>query len=265
MVSRHASAIWQYRNFVLSAIRFEIKGRFASSKFGFFWLILHPLAQVAVFALVLAKVLGAKLPGIECDWAYVAYLLAGILAWSLFSEDVTRCTTAFVDNANYLKKVVFPRICLPVIISGSALINNVLLLVAMIAILHFIGFHPTGMFIWLPVLIVLNLAFAVGLGILLGVLNVFIRDVNQVLQIVLQFWFWLTPIVYSIQILPEGFGRFLGWNPLYLLVTAYHDALIYGVTPDINALAKFAAMSLALGAVGLLLFRRASPEMVDVL
>lgn len=265
MASSYVNAVWQYRNFVATAIKAEIKGRFASSKFGFFWLVLHPLAQVAVFALVLAKVLGAKLPGIEGDWAYVAYLLAGILAWSLFAEVVTRCTNAFVENANYLKKVVFPRICLPVIISGSALINNVLLLIAMVVILHFIGFKPSPTFAWLPLLIMLNLAFGIGLGILLGVLNVFLRDVSQVLQIVLQFWFWLTPIVYSIQILPEGFGGLLAWNPLYILVTAYHDTLIYGVAPDLAALAKFAGISLVIGAAGLLLFRRASPEMVDVL
>lgn len=265
MASSYASAVWQYRNFVVSAIRSEIKGRFASSKFGFFWLVLHPLAQVAVFALVLAKVLGAKLPGIEGDWAYVAYLLAGMLAWTLFSEVVTRCTDAFVTNANYLKKVVFPRICLPVIISGSALINNLLLLLAMVVILHFIGFHPTRTFVWLPVLIVLNLAFAVGLGILLGVLNVFIRDVSQVLQIVLQFWFWLTPIVYSVQILPEGFGSMLEWNPFYLLVSAYHDILIYGQPPNWPDLLQFAGISGALIIAGLFLFRRASPEMVDVL
>lgn len=265
MASRHLAAVWQYRHFVATAIRSEIKGRFAASKFGFLWLVLHPLAQVAVFALVLAKVLGAKLPGIEGDWAYVAYLLAGILAWSLFAEVVSRCTSAFVDNANYLKKVVFPRICLPVIISGSALINNVLLFIAMVVILYTIGFRPSATFAWLPLLIVLNLAFAAGLGILLGVLNVFLRDVGQVLQIVLQFWFWLTPIVYSVEILPEGFGRFLAWNPLYLLVEAYHDILIYGRVPDWSELLVFAAISGAFMIVGMLLFRRASPEMVDVL
>lgn len=265
MISRHAGAIWQYRNFVLSAIISEIKGRFAASKFGFFWLVLHPLAQVAVFALVLAKVLGAKLPGIEGDWAYVAYLLAGMLAWTLFAEVVTRCTNAFVDNANYLKKVVFPRICLPVIISGSALINNLLLFAAMVVILYTIGFRPTETVVWLPALIVLNLAFAVGLGIFLGVLNVFLRDVGQVLQIVLQFWFWLTPIVYSVQILPEGFAPILKWNPLFPLVSAYHDILIYDQAPDWSSLVNFVLLTAALIVVGLVLFRRASPEMVDVL
>lgn len=265
MVTRHATAVWQYRNFVASAIKAEIKGRFASSKFGFFWLVLHPLAQVAVFALVLAKVLGAKLPGMEGDWAYVAYLLAGILGWQLFFEVVTRCTDAFVTNANYLKKVVFPRICLPVIISGSALINNLLLFVAMVVILYMIGFRPSATFVWLPLLIMLNLAFAIGLGIVLGVLNVFVRDVSQVLQIVLQFWFWLTPIVYSIQILPEGFGPMLKWNPMYLLITAYHDILIYGRAPNWADLLHFSILSGVLIVVGLVLFRRASPEMVDVL
>ena len=97
-------------------------------------MILQPLAMVAIYALVLSEVLGAKLPGIDNKFAYAIYLVSGILCWSLFVDIVTRCLTVFVDNESLLKKMVFPRICLPLIVVGSALVNNVLLLLAAVLV-----------------------------------------------------------------------------------------------------------------------------------
>lgn len=258
-------AIWRYRHFIFSSIRNDVRTRFARSRLGAIWMILQPLAQVAIYALILSRVLAAKLPGIDNRYAYVIYLLAGMLAWSLFAEVVMRCLTIFVDNASLLKKIVFPRMCLPLIVSGSCLVNNIVLLAATLGVYSLIGHAPTLAWLWLPVLIAVNLAFALGLGLVLGVLNVFIRDVAQVMMVVLQLWFWLTPVVYMASILPTGMYDLMKFNPMYLIVMSFQQVLLWGRTPDLEGLVAIAMVSAVLLGMALVLFRKSSPDMVDVL
>jgi lipopolysaccharide transport system permease protein len=256
---------WHYRHFIFSSIKNDFLSRFVRSRLGGLWMVIHPLAQVAIFAFILSAVLSAKLPGIDNRYAYALYLTAGMMAWSLFSELVSRSLTVFVDNGNLLKKMMFPRICLPLIVSGSALVNSLLLFVAILAIFALLGHYPGWQILWLPVLIVLNIMLGVGLGLLLGVFNVFIRDVGQVVPIVLQFWFWFTPIVY----LPTTIsGRFKGWislNPMTPLVSANQNILVLGVQPNwlpLTGTTIFAIVSLIFA---LFFFRKAAPEMADTL
>lgn len=256
---------WRYRGFIRSSIRHEFASRFARSRLSGLWLIVHPLAQVAIFAFVLSEVLSAKLPGVGTRYGYALYLMAGILAWALFSEVVSRSVTVFVDNGNLLKKIVFPRVNLPIIVCGVALVNNVLLLLAILGIFALLGHIPTLSVLWLPALIGLNLAFATGLGLILGVLNVFIRDVAQVVPILLQFGFWLTPIVYTRNVLPERYHHWFAVNPLLPIVESYQAVLVYGEAPPPGALVFAAGSAAAALVLALVLFRRAGAEMVDAL
>lgn len=258
-------AVWQYRHFIFSSIRNDLRTRFARSRLGATWMVLQPLAQGAIYSLVLARVLGSRLPGTTNQYAYVIYLLAGLLGWSLFTEVITRCLTIFVDNASLLKKIVFPRICLPLIVSGSCLLNNLFLIGATIVIYVLIGNEPSVQWLWLPVLTLITLAFALGLGLLLGVFNVFIRDVAQVMNVVMQLWFWVTPIVYSVNVVPQGFGSVLRYNPLYAIVSAYQQVLLWNHAPHLKSLGAVVVVSVVMLVVSLTLFRRASPDMVDVL
>lgn len=255
---------WRYRTFVTSSVMNEYRSRFARSRFGTLWLVLHPLAQVVVYATVLANVLAARIPGVENKYAFVVYLLAGILCWSLFSEVVDRCLTVFVNSGSLLKKIRFPRICLPLIVIGNALVSNVALLSVMAVILPLLGFTPNIYWLWLPALIGITLLLATGIGVLLGVLNVFARDVGQVMSVVLQFWFWLTPIVYPVTIIPDGLRSLLWLNPLVPLVQGYQNVLVFSRPPEAGLWSP-AILSLVFVALALFLFRRASAEMVDVL
>jgi homopolymeric O-antigen transport system permease protein len=256
---------WHYRYFIFSSIKNEFLSRFARSRLGGLWMVIHPLAQVAIFAFILSAVLSAKLPGIDNRYAYALYLTAGMMAWSLFSELVSRSLTVFVDNGALLKKMMFPRICLPLIVSGSALVNSLLLFVAILAIFALLGHHPGWHILWLPVLIGLNVMLGAGLGLVLGVFNVFIRDVGQVVPIVLQFWFWLTPIVYIPTAITGRYKYWLFLNPMTPLVNAYQNILVFGVQPKwlpLTGTAIFAIVSLIFA---LFFFRKAAPEMVDAL
>ncbi len=259
------AAIWSYRHFIVSSIKNDLRSRFARSKLGGLWMILQPLAQVAIYALVLSRIMAAKLPGIDNRYAYVIYLMAGMIAWSLFVEVVTRSLTIFVDNGNLMKKMAFPRVCLPIIIAGSSLVNNLFLLVTAVVVFILIGHSMSVAMLWLPLLIGINLAFALGLGLILGVLNVFVRDIAQVMTVVLQLLFWLTPIVYMSSIIPAGLQDLLKFNPMVHLVIAFQDVLLYGRAPGLSGLAVIAASSSIMLLFSLILFRRAASEMVDVL
>lgn len=259
------TAIWSYRHFIGSSVRNDLRSRFVRSRLGALWMILQPLAQVAIYALVLSRIMAAKLPGIDSRYAYVIYLMAGMIAWSLFAEVITRSLTIFVDNGNLMKKMAFPRVCLPIIISGSCLVNNLLLLATAIGLFALMGHPLSPAMLWLPLLIAVNLAFALGLGLILGVLNVFVRDVAQVMTVVLQLMFWLTPIVYMPNIIPERLRALLEFNPMVSMVTSFQSVILYGRAPDMAGLATIAVVAIVLLIFSLALFRRAAPEMVDVL
>ncbi|ORL53434.1 ABC transporter permease [Pseudomonas putida] len=257
--------VWDYRGFILTSIKNEFISRFARSKLGGLWMIIHPLAQVAIYALILSNVLGARLPGIDNKYAYALYLIAGILAWNLFAEIVQRCLSVFIDQGNLMKKMRFPRIALPVIVVGSCLLNNLLLFAAVMIVFAVLGHAPNMQMLWLLPLTLAVVALAVGIGLVLGVLNVFLRDIGQVVPIVMQVWFWFTPIVYSVNIVPDYLRGTLDVNPMYPIVTAYHNVLVYKQAPEVAQVGVVFAIALGLLVLGLFLFRRASAEMVDSL
>lgn len=256
---------WRYRSFIGSSIANDLKLRVARSKLGWLWIVLQPFAQALVYAVVLSNVLAAKIPGIDNKYSFAIYLLAGMLCWSIFSEIIQRSLTVFIDNSSLLKKMQFPRICLPVIVVGSALVNNLVLLGIVMLIVPVLGIVPTVHLLWIPGLLAVTIALASGIGLLLGTLNVFSRDVGQIMAVVLQFWFWFTPIVYPASIVPTGFDTILAANPVTALVAGYQSVVLYGKAPDLQSLAYPIITSLVFLAIALVVFRRASPEMVDSL
>ncbi len=261
----HAASLWRYRHFIMAAITGELRSRFASSRFGTLWFILHPLAMAAIYALVLSRVLGARLGQNENEMAYSIYLLAGMAGFNLFQETASRCLTVFIDNANALKKIAFPRIALPMVVLGSSFLNQLFLLVAIVAILAMFGHYPTVHWVALPVAMLVAAMLALGLGVFLGLINVFVRDVGQVMVVVFQLWFWLTPIVYPIEILPEGMRPVVEWNPVTPITRFYQDVILDQTWPDFASLLYPAALAIVLVTLSLFVFRRASAELVDVL
>lgn len=257
--------LMSYRGFVWTSIRNEFLARFSRSSLGGLWMIINPLAQVVIYALILSNILAAKLPGIDNKYAYALYLMAGTLAWSLFAEIMGRSLTLFIENGNLMKKMRFPRITLPVIVVGSCLLNNILLLLSVLVVFICLGQMPNMHLLWLLPLVMIVVALAIGMGLILGVVNVFVRDIGQVVPIILQVLFWFTPIVYPINIIPAQMKVIIQYNPMYPIVTAYHDVLVYGKSPDLYLVSVTASFAVVLMVVGLYMFRKAAPEMVDAL
>jgi len=258
-------AAWNYRYFILSSIRNDFKAQFARSKFGGLWMIINPLMQVLIYALILSNILAAKLPGITDKYGYAIYLMAGLLAWNLFSEIITRCLNLFIANGNMMKKMQFPRITLPLIVLGSCLFNNLLLFISMMAVFLLLGHHFSIVMLWVIPLSFIVAMLAMGVGLILGVMNVFMRDIGQVVPIVLQMLFWFTPIVYMVNIIPKSYRHLLELNPMYALISSYQQLLLYNVIPPIERIIIVAGIAMLFVIMSLFLFRRASAEMVDVL
>ncbi len=258
-------SIWKYRKFIINSIQRDIVSRFSRSSVGGLWMILHPLVQVSMYAIVLSAVLGAKLETISSDYSYAIYITSGIVAWSLFSGIINSCVSLFIKNANLMKKMVFPKIALPIITLGVNLVNFFFLLIAVVIIFLLLKHFPGPNIFWIiPVTIVL-ITLALSLGLIAGILNVFVRDVSVVMPIVLQLGFWFTPIIYPVSILPDRFKFWLNFNPMFPVVEAFHDVLAYRNSPDLLSLLSVFIFSLILLFIGFFLFKKASPEMVDVL
>lgn len=257
--------LWDYRYFVANSIWNDFYGRLVRSRLGAAWLVLQPLSQVLIYAFILSGLLSSKLPGQTNPHAYAIYLMAGLLAWNLFAEVLDRCLKVFVANANIMKKVQFPRIALPVIAIGSALLNNIILFVVMVVILIPLGHDISWSFLYILLMMPVVTLLAAGIGIFLGVVNVFVRDVEQVVPIVLQVLFWFTPVVYPVSIIPAQYIGFLEMGPMFHMVTAYHDAIVYNTAPALMPIAITAFVALLFCALALLVFRRANADMVDIL
>lgn len=256
---------WRYRHFILTSIRGELKVRIARSYVGAGWFILQPMAQALIFALVLSEVLGARFPQNENKAAYAIYVLAGMAAWSFFSEILNRCLSIFVEYSSSIKKIAFPRLCLPLIVLGSAFVNHGMVLVASMILFCLLGHYPGWAWLALPLGAVLIAAVAFGIGMIAGVFNVFSRDVAQVFAILLQIWFWLTPIAYPPGTLPAQFAWIAEANPMVPIVAVYQRALLYYEWPDLPSLMLPGLFAISLLVFAVVLFRRASPDLVDAL
>ncbi|SFN62683.1 lipopolysaccharide transport system permease protein [Izhakiella capsodis] len=258
-------SIFNYRGFIGSSIKRDFQSRYKTSMLGAAWLVLQPLAMIIVYTVIFAEVMRARMPGDTGPFAYSIYICSGLLTWGFFAELVTRLQTVFVDNANFLKKINFPRICLPVISLGASFINFLIIFSLYLLFLLFTGNFP-GIYIFgiIPLLIV-QIIFSLGLGVILGVLNVFFRDVSQFMNILLQFWFWFTPIIYIIDILPKWASKWLMLNPMTGLIVGYQNIFVRKQWPDWSNLYLIGALSVILLIVALHLFRKHSGDMVDEL
>lgn len=258
-------SLWTYRGFIFGSAKREFQSKYQNSLLGAAWTVLNPLAMIIVYTVIFSQIMRAKLPGIDSTFAYSIYLCAGVLTWGLFAEIVTRAQNTFLEHANLLKKLSFPRLCLPVIVVTNALLNFSIVFGLFSIFLAVSGNFPGLVYLALFPVVAILVAFAIGLGISLGVLNVFFRDVGQFFGIVIQFWFWLTPIVYPISILPESVRSLMNYNPMAILMTACQDILVSGQWPAWQNLLPVTLLAVALCALGMRLFRKHVGEMVDEL
>lgn len=256
---------WGYRGFVVSSIRRDFQLRYNRSLLGVAWLVLKPASMILVYTLIFSKIMGSRVGGDEYRYSYSIYLCSGILIWNLFSDITLQVQGCFTENSNLIKKIIFPRLCLPIIAVGTALINFTIIFSLFLIFLMLSNNFPGIVILSIIPLLALLVAMAAGLGLAIAVVNVFFRDVSQLFGVWIQIWFWLTPIVYVLKDLPNYVQLIVLWNPLTPIVAGFHNIFTLGIGPKWVDLWYPATVAISFLILGLLLFKNHNAEMVDEL
>ncbi len=248
------------------AIR-EMQTRYAGTLAGLVWSIVHPLMMILTYWLVFSK--GLKVAPSN-DVPFVAFFLCGFVPWMAFAETVSASANAIVASPHLVKKIVFPTEILPVVHMFASMISHVIMIVILLIVL-LISKIPLSIYNIQFLYFIFGLSFfCVGVGWLVSALNVFYRDVGQIVLVILNIWFWLTPIVWP----PEKLGEFpnfirlcLAANPMYYVVQGYRDSFIHHTWfwENLAGGVYFWALSLTVFAFGGLVFRKLKPDFADVL
>ena len=263
---KYIQILWQYQEFITASVKREFQIKYQNSLLGGLWTVLNPLSMIFIYTAIFSQVMRARLPESDSLYSYSIYLCSGVITWGLFAEIVGRGQNVFLDNANILKKVSFPRIVLPMILTISAGLNFLIIFALFIGFIFMVGQFPGWPIMAVIPVLAIQILFSVGLGLSLGVFNVFFRDVGQFFNIFLQFWFWLTPIVYPVDVLPEVLKSLVMiWNPMAPIIAAYQTIFVKAQIPDWHTMVIPLVVSLLLCAIAMRLFVKHAHEIVDEL
>ena len=258
-------SVWSYRGFIQGLILQEFRDRSARTLWGHAWVVIEPAIQVLIYVLIFSTVLQARLPGTGDQLSYSIYLCSGILAWNFFSALVLQGRTLFLEQADLLRTIQFPRSTLPIALLGRAAINAAIPIVFFLVVVALLGRWPGTVILGVIPFLVVQTVLGLGIAVLAGTLNVFFRDVGAFVGVVVQFWFWLTPIVYPISVVPEAAREWLVWNPMFVFVSAYQRVLMQGLAPEWPTLIPLSIFAVLVAGFSWLVFRRLGPDLVDEL
>lgn len=263
--SNTLAAVWKFRGLARAIAERDLRARYTGSVLGPLWLVLQPLAMVLVYTVIFSQVMQARLPGADSVFAYSQYLCSGLIAWNLYTEITQRCKNLFVEHANLIKKVSFPRLVLLVPVLVVAIFNFVVMSLLFFIFLALIGQFPGwSVFSAIPnVLVLIMLALAGGL--LAGTLHVFWRDVGQTMDIVLQLLFWGTPIVYPLSVLPDWARSIVELNPMAGPIINLQHLFTTGEAPSLLPLAYPLAIAVLLALAAYGCYQRLYADMLDQL
>lgn len=259
------SALWAFREFILGSVKREFQSKYRNSLLGIAWMVINPLTMILVYTVIFSQVMRSRLPGATSSFGYSIYICSGLLTWNYFCDVISRGQGMFLENANLIKKLSFPRICLPIIVVLNASVSFAIIFGLFTVFLLVSGNFPGLVLLALVPVLLLQVLLSIGLGMIAGVLNVFFRDVGQFVAILLQFWFWGTPIIYPLATLPEWAQRLILLNPMTPLTGAYQTILAQAAPPHWPSLWLPAATALVLCYLGMRLYQKHASEIVDEL
>lgn len=239
-----------------------LRARYKGSALGFAWNFVIPLLNLLVFWVLFGVILETRPVTATGEQPYAIFLFVGLLPWTFFSNALLAGAAAVTSNAAIVKRVRLPVQLLPAASVASALANYLLTLVVLFAVLALFGpRHPEAL-LYLPVLILVQLLLAAGLAYLLAGLNVFFRDVEHILGVVLMAWYFLTPILFPISMLADRPRELMlaYLNPMTPVIVGYQRALLDGLPPEWPWLGYSAAVGLVLFVSGFAYFRRAKDD-----
>jgi len=260
------ASVWRHRNLIGVLVKREVVGRYRGSVLGVLWSFFNPILMLAVYTFVFSVVFRARWSGgSDSKTEFALVLFAGLLVFNLFSECIGRAPNLIIGNANYVKKVIFPLEVLPWISLGSALFHTVISFgVWLLFYLIFFGWpHPT--IVLFPLIMLPVLLMTMGFSWFLASLGIYLRDVGQIIAVVITIFMFLSPIFYPVSALPPTVQPVLRLNPLTIAIEQVRDVLVWGHIPSLRVYGLFLLMSTVTAWLGFVWFQKTRKGFSDVL
>jgi lipopolysaccharide transport system permease protein len=273
-------SLYRHRRLIRNFVARDLRARYVGSTMGFFWSVIFPIVNLFVFMFVFRLLLNTRFGPDMGPKETAFFMLAGILVWSAFGETLGRATNCLVENSNLIQKVVFPSEILPVNLALSSVVNMLIGLPIVVFGYWTSVENPFGWaMLTIPLLILLQILFTVGLGYLLATLNALWRDTFHLVGVGIQVWMFCTPIFYPKEFVlqakvarsddpADGFYTF-GWlleiNPMHWLIESWRRVLLWGQWPEWHLVLRFGAVAVVLFALGSTFFRRQKSTFPDLL
>lgn len=242
--------LYQYRELLKTNVHKEIRGKYKGSILGVLWSFLNPLLMVAVYAIVFPYLMRMTQDN------YLVFLITGVIPWVFFTTVVTTGCNCVWINGGIIKKVYFPRAILPISVVVAALIN---FLISCVIILIFVFFSGIGFslnILWLPLIALIQSILSLGILLVLSAINVYVKDVEYLVQFLMNLAFYATPIIYNVAMFPAKFRWVLYLNPMAHLVDAYRAIFYYKTMPNFESLGLVGAVSLVVLVLGYMVFSK---------
>ncbi len=257
----------QNRFLILELVRRDLKTRYLGSALGFFWTVLNPVLSLIIYTIIFSVVLKVRIGENGGTFAFVLYLFCGLLPWITFQESVSRSVTAIPENANLVQKMRFPVEILPVVLSFSGFVQQMVGTGIFLLVLLGGGNRLTWWLLLLPVILFLQLLIMVGLGWIVSSLYVYFRDTSQIMGILLNVWFWITPIVYAVRSdqIPALFQIVIEWNPLSHLIRMYRFSLLSGEPASLFSWIYLTLFAVGCFLIGSAMIRKLKPDFADLI
>lgn len=251
--------MWQYRELLWNLAHREINQRYKQSVLGYWWVILNPFFQLVVMSFVFSTVLKVPSQGVP----FIIFLTVGLLPWNLFTASLASSTNALVGNSSLITKIYFPR----EILVYSTIIAKIVdfLLSCIVLVAFFIFFHTiiTPTLLWVPLIFLIQMIFTAGLSLMLAAFNLFYRDIQYLLNLIILLWMYLTPVMYPVEIIPERYRFVFSLNPMSVIINAYRQTILGGGQPNISSLTIAFIMSLFVFALGFYIFKKLEGQFAD--
>jgi len=245
-------------------IKRDLKAKYAGSAIGLFWTVILPISTIAIYYVFFALVLKVKIPELPTTAGYFFYLLAGLLPWISLSEALNLSANSLISQSSLLKQTVFPIEILPLVPIFTSLLPQIFGTIIYIGLLwKFNCLKPIGL-LYLPILLCFQIILTSGFGYLFSALCAIYRDFVQIVNVGLQLWFYLTPILYPESMVPAKFRWILAYNPLTWLVRCYQNLFIKG-TVATSDLIILGVSSFAIFILGSMVFSLLKPGLTDEL
>jgi len=228
--------VWAHRRLLLAFVLTDLKNRYLGSSIGFFWTVVTPLLELLTYTFVFHGLIGVTFEPGKGVWHYALFLFCGMVTWLGVSDAITRATPSIKDNAHLIKKVHFPSVVLPAHMVVSAMLNQVLRLSVLVVAVALIGPGLSWTLLLVPVFVVVQGLFTLGLGLLLSTINVYFRDTAHWINAVLMLWMFVTPIFYPAAVYPRRFILLLQLNPLAHIVGVFQELVMNQRLPHPNSM-----------------------------